>query len=217
MSVLKDLNTKTVNIDVLKGTTEKIVFNQHETTGTIRFQFKNGTDTFNLSAINSIRAYLLKPDNTKCFVDLEIENALAGTAIMNLTNNILAKPGKIICNLILKEGETDNKFTTKFAITCKDVEYDEVLRRQREVIYKQRNDILVLDDMEPVVKKMMASVTNRHVSKYGKCTAIDDDTIFVTCSKAIKPSDEEIKINPRSRSAKMRFAVKKDKTQKEQN
>jgi len=46
------------------------------------------------------------------------------------------------------------------------VEYDEVLRRQREVIYKQRNDILVLDDMEPVVKKMMASVTNRHVSKY---------------------------------------------------
>lgn len=58
---------------------------------------------------------------------------------------------------------------------------------------------------------------NRHVSKYGKGTAIDDDTIFVTCSKAIKPSDEEIKINPRSRSAKMRFAVKKDKTQKEQN
>ena len=58
---------------------------------------------------------------------------------------------------------------------------------------------------------------NRHVSKYGKCTAIDDDAIFVTCSKAIKPSDEEIKINPRSRSAKMRFAVKKDKTQKEQN
>ena len=46
------------------------------------------------------------------------------------------------------------------------VEYDEVLRRQREVIYKQRNDILVLEDMEPVVKKMMASVTERHVSKY---------------------------------------------------
>ena len=46
------------------------------------------------------------------------------------------------------------------------VEYDEVLRRQREVIYKQRNDILVLDDMEPVVKKMMASVTDRHVAKY---------------------------------------------------
>ncbi len=48
------------------------------------------------------------------------------------------------------------------------VEYDEVLRRQREVIYKQRNDILVLDDMEPVVKKMMASVTDRHVSKYAQ-------------------------------------------------
>ncbi len=48
------------------------------------------------------------------------------------------------------------------------VEYDEVLRRQREVIYKQRNDILILDDMEPVVKRMMSSVTERHVSKYAQ-------------------------------------------------
>ena len=83
MSVLKDLNTQTVNIDVLKGTTEKIVFNQHETTGTIRFQFKNGNDNFDLSTITSIRAYMLKPDNTKCFVNLEVENALEGTAILN--------------------------------------------------------------------------------------------------------------------------------------
>ena len=46
------------------------------------------------------------------------------------------------------------------------VEYDEVLRLQREVIYKQRNDILSIDDMEPVIIKMMTSVTNRHVPSY---------------------------------------------------
>ena len=46
------------------------------------------------------------------------------------------------------------------------VEYDEVLRKQREVIYKQRNDILLLDDMEPVVHKMMASVVSRKVPTY---------------------------------------------------
>ena len=46
------------------------------------------------------------------------------------------------------------------------VEYDEVLRKQREVIYKQRNDILFLDDMEPVVLKMMDSVVARRVPMY---------------------------------------------------
>ena len=28
------------------------------------------------------------------------------------------------------------------------VEYDEVLRKQRDIIYKQRNDILFLDDID---------------------------------------------------------------------
>jgi preprotein translocase subunit SecA len=46
------------------------------------------------------------------------------------------------------------------------VEYDEVLRKQREVIYKQRNDILFLEDMEPVVLKMMDSVVTRRVPLY---------------------------------------------------
>ena len=48
------------------------------------------------------------------------------------------------------------------------VEYDEVLRLQREVIYSQRNDILSIEDMEPVIVKMMTSVTNRHVPGYVK-------------------------------------------------
>ena len=41
------------------------------------------------------------------------------------------------------------------------VEYDEVLRKQRDIIYKQRNDILFLDDIEPVVLKMFNSVSQR--------------------------------------------------------
>ena len=46
------------------------------------------------------------------------------------------------------------------------VEYDEVLRKQREIIYQQRNDILFLDDMEPTVLKMMDSVIERNVERY---------------------------------------------------
>jgi preprotein translocase subunit SecA len=46
------------------------------------------------------------------------------------------------------------------------VEYDEVLRKQREIIYKQRNDILFLDDVEPIVLKMFASVSRRKASSH---------------------------------------------------
>ena len=54
------------------------------------------------------------------------------------------------------------------------------------------------------------SSKNRHISKYATKEAIDDDAVFVTCSKAITPSEEELKINPRSRSAKLRFAIRKE-------
>ena len=46
------------------------------------------------------------------------------------------------------------------------VEYDEVLRKQREIIYSQRKDILFLDDMEPTIHKMMNSAVSRHIPLY---------------------------------------------------
>ena len=46
------------------------------------------------------------------------------------------------------------------------VEYDEVLRKQREIIYGQRKDILFLDDMEPTIWKMIHSVVMKHVGLY---------------------------------------------------
>ena len=46
------------------------------------------------------------------------------------------------------------------------VEYDEVLRKQREVIYGQRKDILFLDDMEPTIHKMIKNVVSRRLNQY---------------------------------------------------
>ena len=48
------------------------------------------------------------------------------------------------------------------------VEYDEVLRKQREIIYGQRKDVLFLDSVEPIVIKMMKSVINKYLPKYAE-------------------------------------------------
>ncbi len=46
------------------------------------------------------------------------------------------------------------------------VEYDEVLRKQREVIYSQRNDILFNDSIEPTILRMINSVSERQIPQF---------------------------------------------------
>ena len=46
------------------------------------------------------------------------------------------------------------------------LEYDEVLRKQRELIYKQRNDILFLNDLSETIKKMFRDTMDRLVDEY---------------------------------------------------
>lgn len=54
------------------------------------------------------------------------------------------------------------------------------------------------------------SAKSKHVSKYAQHKVEDDRMLFGFCSKVILPSEEELKINPRSRSAKLRYAIKKN-------
>lgn len=46
------------------------------------------------------------------------------------------------------------------------LEYDEVLRRQREIIYKQRSDILFLEDITGIIIKMMENTGFRLISEH---------------------------------------------------
>lgn len=56
----------------------------------------------------------------------------------------------------------------------------------------------------------------QHVSRYRTDTQpLNEDKVFAECSKAITPSEAELKLNARSRSAKLRFAVKNQNFQKE--
>lgn len=54
------------------------------------------------------------------------------------------------------------------------------------------------------------SEKNVHVSKYAKVVPeVGDDVVFAEISKAVNPSDEEIALNKRSRSAKLRYGIKR--------
>ncbi len=52
------------------------------------------------------------------------------------------------------------------------LEYDEVLRKQREIIYGQRADILFYEDITPIVHKMMKGACERMVAQYADETKV---------------------------------------------
>ena len=62
------------------------------------------------------------------------------------------------------------------------VEYDEVLRKQREIIYGQRKDVLFQESVESTIHHMMKSVASRFVNKYTieekKNTSVDSDKFY---------------------------------------
>ena len=61
-----------------------------------------------------------------------------------------------------------------------------------------------------IVKTFFKANTGKkiHVSRYKPVEQNNDGKIFVECSKAIEASQEEVNINKRSRSAKLRYAIK---------
>ncbi len=64
-----------------------------------------------------------------------------------------------------------------------------------------------------IVKKFFSDNSSKrvHQSKYGEKndTEAKDDKVFSCASKAITPSAEECSFNPRARSAKLRYAIKR--------
>ena len=62
------------------------------------------------------------------------------------------------------------------------VEYDEVLRKQREIIYGQRKDVLFQESIESTIHHMMKGVSSRFVNKYTvedkKTTSVDTDKFY---------------------------------------
>ena len=62
-----------------------------------------------------------------------------------------------------------------------------------------------------IVKSYFKDNTGKkiHVSRYKDVETVDNGKIFAECSKAIEASPEEVDVNKRSRSAKLRYAIKK--------
>lgn len=68
------------------------------------------------------------------------------------------------------------------------LKYDEVMRKQREIIYKQRTDVLTMDDValfaDEIVKRACGCIVDRNVEYDGNSIKIDDEKIVEDLNKS---------------------------------
>lgn len=123
----------------------------------------------------------------------------------------------IVRSVVYKKfGDTDPATKTfqaiRIAVNDELFELEEGLKAAARIL-KEGGRLVVVDfhSLEDRIVKTFFkqnSIKKEHVSRYKTMTKNTDNKLFSYVSKAILPSADEIKLNPRARSAKLRFAVK---------
>ena len=103
-----------INLEINKDLYDPIKVKQNDTARYLLFNLLDNGVHFSLEN-KTVRVYGLKPDGTKVFNNLTIINAAKGLAELQLTTQMLVKPGCLKLELVIYEA-TDILSTTKFDI-----------------------------------------------------------------------------------------------------
>lgn len=103
-----------INLEINKDLYNPIQVKQNDTARYLLFNLLDNGVPFSLEN-KTVRVYGLKPDGTKVFNNLTIINAARGLAEVQLTTQMLVKPGCLKLELVIYEA-TDILSTTKFDI-----------------------------------------------------------------------------------------------------
>jgi len=111
------------------------------------------------------------PGSTQFFVSLEDDllRLFGGEAIANLMNRLKMEEdvplehGLLTRSLESAQKRVENR---NFSIRKHVLEYDDVINQQRELIYRQRRQVLCGDNLRPVIDQMIEEVVGRAVDTY---------------------------------------------------
>ncbi len=103
-----------INLKINEDFYDRIKVKQNDTARYLLFNLLDNGVHFSLEN-KTVRVYGVKPDGTKVFKNLTIINAARGLAELQLTTQMLIKPGCLKLELVIYEA-TDILSTTKFDI-----------------------------------------------------------------------------------------------------
>lgn len=151
---------------------------QGDTARVLTFNILDNGVPFSLQG-KTVRAKIVKPDNTKCYNDLTITNATNGECALKLTNQILAVAGKVNCQLEIKEGE-ELLSTIIFSIDVEpSIDINGAVESTNEFT-ALLNGIIKLDEWDKYFKETSGAIEEKYTERLnGIDSSLEDIAINV--------------------------------------
>ena len=179
---------------------------QGDTARVLTFNILDKGVPFNLTG-KTVRAKILKPDNTKCYNDLTITNATGGECNLKLTNQVLAVAGKVNCQLEIKEGE-EFLSTIIFPIDVEpSIDVNGAVESTNEFT-ALLNGIIKLDEWDKYFKETSGTIEEKYTERLnGIASSLEETKI----QKVDKEEGKGLSTNDYSNVEKAEVAKVKDK------
>ena len=135
----------------------------------------NGTD-YPLANRN-VRAWGVKPDGTKVFIDLEVVSAIEGKCKLRLTNNILAKVGELRLMLTIMEGD-DILSTSPISIDIKESLKDDEAVESTNEFTALENSLKSVEKWDEYFKETSGKIEEKYTERLNNKVDLQNVRIY---------------------------------------
>lgn len=168
-----------INLEINKDLYNPIQVKQNDTARYLLFNLLDNGVPFSLEN-KTVRVYGLKPDGTKVFNNLTIINAARGLAELQLTTQMLVKPGCLKLELVIYEA-TDILSTTKFDIDVIASLRDDAAIESTNEFSALTLGLSKLDEWDKYFKETSGAIEEKYTERLsGLATSLEKIKYYVT-------------------------------------
>ena len=195
-----------INLEINKDLYNPIQVKQNDTARYLLFNLLDNGVPFSLEN-KTVRVYGLKPDGTKVFNNLTIINAARGLAELQLTTQMLVKPGCLKLELVIYEA-TDILSTTKFDIDVLASLRDDAAIESTNEFSALTLGLSKLDEWDKYFKETSGAIEEKYTERLnGIASSLEETKI----QKVDKEEGKGLSTNDYSNVEKAEVAKVKDK------
>lgn len=168
-----------INLKINEYFYDRIKVKQNDTARYLLFNLLDNGVPFSLEN-KTVRVYGLKPDGTKVFNNLTIINAAKGLAELQLTTQMLVKPGCLKLELVIYEA-TDILSTTKFDIDIISCIRDDGAIESTNEFSALTLGLSKLDEWDKYFKETSGAIEEKYTERLnGIASSLEEIKYYVT-------------------------------------
>ena len=176
-----------INLKINEDFYDRIKVKQNDTARYLLFNLLDNGVPFSLEN-KTVRVYGLKPDGTKVFNNLTIINAAKGLAELQLTTQMLVKPGCLKLELVIYEA-TDILSTTKFDIDIISCIRDDGAIESTNEFSALTLGLSKLDEWDKYFKETSGAIEEKYTERLNGIASSLEDKVNKEQGKGLSTND----------------------------